>query len=727
MSPLTPLPAAVPDYCEPNLPVTGAPIAFLTAILLALLVTGIVAVLISRGRHKPVAAASIALLAMIAMLVPSTPSHAADSAEKPCPPGYHYVAQKDPANQTPPGATPGSTTPETPAPTDTPSTPTPGSDPTTTPTPDEPVQPTEPAGTENVRLVADTNRDGIANTADDSDVETAVATVSSGAVFLANIDDSSGKCPLKEGDRPLALEEMKDCNDADDTEVNGAEDEKDLAPLATTPLPDIADTTTATISADETARERVNLFVKEGDSWRYLKPDTVLSATQLKPGLTLGLEGKSVVKDNQWDGSVTVTLALTDGDTSKQVQATLQSAPLLAHNHTQDIETLITLTDKGGYFNGKLATALEQLASANGTTTQRFEPSADQWVQDLFEPMYQSLPTPDGVRTMRVMLKSDQVRGVYEDEYAEGGVDDADKVGIYQALYGMRGPGVAVLNIGEATESNTLDSSGNIETLPPMPGFPAGRMVIGHRTQANMPKDVEEGEALEPSDAVRSFFEAQAVQKPIYLDTSFLAVGHIDEFMTTVPADNAWGWKLVVASPKEGFELVKKLQEDGHGEESLISAPGGQGTTIDLALEGGHAERLNLNAERIINENIATLKREIGIPDDYIVRVPMFYRAELDDDGPDGVNFDGDYFAADFIPNPVNGVVMKNREFFAPKTWGPVIDGIDVFEQAVTNAFAKAGMTTKYVNTYEVLYVHGGEVHCGTNALRTPVPYYLAR
>ncbi|MDO5728766.1 MAG: protein-arginine deiminase family protein [Actinomycetaceae bacterium] len=730
MSPLTPLPGAVPDYCEPNLPVTGAPTALIATIALVILSAGIVAVFMARKRYRAVAASSLALLVLAGLTLPHTAAHASDDVTKPCPPGYHYVAQKDPANKTPGATTPGEdqpTSPESPNTHSTPSTPAPSADPTAPPSIDEPTTTAEPAGTENARIVSDTNRDGIANVEDDSDLENNAATIHSGAVFLANIDDSSGRCPLKDGDRLLGVEEMKDCSDANDSEVNGAEDEKDLAPLATTPLPDISRTASATISTDEKARDRVNIFLKENDSWKLLTADTVITADQLRAGITLGLEGTDVVKDASWDGSVTVTLTITDGEASKQVQATLHSAPLLAHNHTQEIETLFTLTDKGGYYNGKLATALESLAQANGTRAQRFEPSADQWVQDLFEPMYQSLPTVEGTRTMRVMLKSDQVRGVYEDEYADGGVDDADKVGIYQALYGLRGPGVAVLNIGDSTVANTLDSSGNIETLPPMPGYPAGRIVIGHRTATNMPKDVDESEPLEPSAAVRGFFEAQGAQKPIYLDTSFLAVGHIDEFMTTVPADNAWGWKLVVASPKDGLDLVKKLQDEGHGAQSLISAPGGQGTTIDMALEGGHAERLNLNAERIINENIATVKREIGIPDDYIVRVPMFYRAELDDDGPDGVNFDGDYYAADFIPNPINGVVMKNREFIAPKTWGPVIDGTDVFEQAVTNAFAKAGMTTTYVNTYEVLYVHGGEVHCGTNALRTPVPYYLAR
>ncbi|MDO5722595.1 MAG: protein-arginine deiminase family protein [Actinomycetaceae bacterium] len=715
----------IPPYCVPDLAQTGVSITLPIMIALGALLLGAVAVLYSRGRSKSAVVSALSLFAVVALLVPTAPAIAQSQDEKPCPPGYHYDASKDTqgttqgdAATTKPGTTPtqpGSGDPAQPG--------TPTTDPTLDP--EEPGTALAPAGTENARLVADTNRDGVANLEDDSDVETAPATVNAGAVFMANLDDSSNRCPLKDGERALALEEMKDCFDAADEVVNGEEDVFDLAPLATSPLPEITDTTTGTIAADEVSQEKVNIFHNDAGEWKLVSADTKFTAPQLREGLQLGLEGKEVVKDASWDGSVTVDFTLTDGDKTKTTQATLFAAPLLVHNHTQTIDTFFTLTTRGGHFNGILANELKALADANGTEVKPFEPSSDPWVQDVFEPMYQSMPGVDGVRTMRVMLRSDQVRGVYEDEYAEGGIDDADKEGIYQALYGLRGPGTGVLSIGESTESYTLDSSGNIETLPPLPGYPAGRVLMGQRTEKNLPKDVDETEPFQPSQAVQDFFNAQGVQKPIRLDTSFLSVGHIDEFLTTVPADSELGWKLVVSSPKAGYELIKKLQDEGHGDKSLISEEGGSFTTIDLALEDGHAERINLNAERIIEENIDIIKAETGISDDDIVRVPMFYRAELNDDAPGGIDLNGDFYAADFIPNPINGVVMKNREFIAPKVWGPVINGTDVFEKAVTEAYAQAGITVKYANTYQVLYVHGGEVHCGTNALRDPVPYFL--
>lgn len=707
----TPQGSEIPPYCVPDLPQTGAFIALPLTLAMAALMIGMIAIAYSRLRLKYATITTLALLTIITLAVPHAPAMAQSKTEKPCPPGYHYDASKDvgaPSETSKP-------TPQPPLPTD----------PTQPTNPSNPEEDRAPVGAEDVAIVADTNRDGLANPLDGSDQETQAATVQSGAVFLANIDDSSNRCPLKDGERALALEEMQDCSDAADNEVNGEEDALDLAPLATAPLPHINDTATGHISVDETSAVRVNVFQRKADTWELVTSDTTFSAAQVRSGIQLGLEGKEVVKDSSWDGSVTVTFTVKDGDRTKSAKATLFAAPLLTHNHLQTIETLFTLTARGGHFNGKLADELAALARANGTTVQPFEPSADQWVQDLFEPMYQSMPTVNGVRSMRVMLRSDQVRGVYEDEFAEGGIEASEKEGIYQALYALRGPGTAVLSIGNSTEAYSLDSSGNIDSLPPMPGYPAGRVLMGQRTEQNLPKDAGATEPLQPSAAVQEFFHAQAVQKPIMLDTSFLAVGHVDEFLTTVPADTPLGWKLVVASPKAGYELIKKLQDEGHGGSSLISQEGGSFTTIDMALEGGHAQRLNLNAERIIEENIALIKSETGITDDDIVRVPMFYRAELNDDAPGGVDLSGDYFAADFIPNPVNGVVMKNREYISPKVWGPIINGEDVFETAVTAAFEQAGISVKYVDTYRVLYVHGGEVHCGTNALREPIPYYL--
>ena len=45
---------------------------------------------------------------------------------------------------------------------------------------------------------------------------------------------------------------------------------------------------------------------------------------------------------------------------------------------------------------------------------------------------------------------------------------------------------------------------------------------------------------------------------------------------------------------------------------------------------------------------------------------------------------------------------------------GPVINGRNIFADAVTAAYGKAGMTVTFIDGS---MFHGGEIHCGTNML----------
>ncbi|OKL49816.1 hypothetical protein BSR29_02390 [Boudabousia liubingyangii] len=749
----------IPGYCLPDLSKTGtvAQTVAITALLLAAL--GIALILMRKSKRAALAAPLA--LALVAVGI-NMPDQANASTPKTCPKGYHYEASLDPDNQKAPqkhgahqqaGTKEPAQTPATspeikPAPspepngTKKPATPKPGTKPAPgqtseqpspkpLPAPAKPGKP-QPRPEDNplagkVLIVSDANRDGKANPEDPADQNPAAATATSGAVFLANLDDSAKRCPLKnKAGKPLELEELRTCSDANDTEINGAEDLKDLAPLTIKAIPTISEQGSGKIKLDAASQKKVNLFINRNGKWEHLKEGQSLSAKELRQNVQLRLEGIDVVKDQSWDGHVTVTLEVTDGGHRATSQAHLKAAPLITQNHLQKLQTLYTLTKRSGHFSGRLTSEIAGLASKAAFKAQPFGDSREVWVQDSFEPMYQVMPTENGPRIMRVMLKTDQVRGVYTYEDRPNEKPDAtDKTSIYQALYGLRGPGVGILDIGKRQANYTLDSGGNIETLPPMPGYPAGRILMGKRTAANIPADAEENEPLEPSESIRDFFTAQKVQKPIYLDTSFLSVGHIDEMITTVPANTKLGWKLVVSSPQAGLEIFKKLQAEGHGKEQLMSHEGAQGNTIDGALEKGRADWVNGNAERIIQKNIDIIKKETGITDADIIRVPVFYRAEVDDDDPNGVNLDAKTYAADFIPNAVNGVVANNKTFIAPRQFGPVIGGKDLYQEAVEKAFAQAGMKVLYADTYRTLYVHGGELHCGTNAIREATPYFL--
>src|SRR6185369_4583364 len=65
--------------------------------------------------------------------------------------------------------------------------------------------------------------------------------------------------------------------------------------------------------------------------------------------------------------------------------------------------------------------------------------------------------------------------------------------------------------------------------------------------------------------AVAKFLHAQGVQAPIQIDTNWLAVGHVDEIMTFVPASDEKGYKLLMASPGRAFELLEAAAAAGFG------------------------------------------------------------------------------------------------------------------------------------------------------------------
>lgn len=71
-----------------------------------------------------------------------------------------------------------------------------------------------------------------------------------------------------------------------------------------------------------------------------------------------------------------------------------------------------------------------------------------------------------------------------------------------------------------------------------------------------------------------------------------------------------------------------------------------------------------------------------------------------------------------YVPGAVNGVVLGRNRYLAPRQWGPVIGGKDIFTTAVTAAYTGAGMKVSYLDDWHTYHVGMGEVHCGTNTLR---------
>ena len=138
----------------------------------------------------------------------------------------------------------------------------------------------------------------------------------------------------------------------------------------------------------------------------------------------------------------------------------------------------------------------------------------------------------------------------------------------------------------------------------------------------------------------------------------------------------------------------------------------------------------NRIAARKIDQNIATM----GLTADRIVRIPVLFTArgmdwaidksaiEQMDDGPDKdqaiVALNALREASAETPNLINGLVANDRQYLAPKPYGPLVGGRDVFEAAATQALTKIGYRVTYLDDLISAHVSEGEIHCSTNAFR---------
>lgn len=567
----------------------------------------------------------------------------------------------------------------------------------------------------------------------ESDVQgKAVWTAERGALFLANIADTEQRCSktIEDG---TPDEDLDKCHDASDDVLRNPQY---LAPLRTLPAAELSSQATGTIHVTgEGAGDKVRIFVKSGSAWEFVGANHTFTASELQDGLELGIDARDVRRPGIWDGRATVHFSIADGDDTASDEVALRVAPVLTHHHLQEAQRVFTTYGQGVSTQEAFIADLKNNTADAGISLPvfEFEWDFDIWTQDFFEPGYASIPGPDGPIVLRIMIRSSQSRraGRQVFQYLR-----SENVGAVQ-FFPLRG--------------GTIDSTGNLETIPPYThdgvSYPAGRVIMGSFG--------------EEKPVIFPFLEAQETQVPLELDTSWLFVGHVDEFFQFLPADNERGWVLVADDPMKGIATLKNASEAGFGSEPAFSRPKlpSDGnlcvptTTIDDELARDKMLSRNEVAAERIKANIDIIKRETGLTDDEIIRVPaIFYEFDYDMGGNCGISTamgrvssatdnaqsaplniveaagarDGklkgrqtqvDPVVAHY-PGVVNGVVMSDSYYLAPNPWGPIIDGEDIFAVQVVEAYQKANYNVTFMDDYFSHHVLAGEIHCGSNTWR---------
>lgn len=239
----------------------------------------------------------------------------------------------------------------------------------------------------------------------------------------------------------------------------------------------------------------------------------------------------------------------------------------------------------------------------------------------------------------------------------------------------LLGPDMGYLEVGtpRATAGGDawVDWFGNLEASPPVPGWPLGRVYYGHNTTTGM--------MLHPD--VVAFLEAQEVQSPFWIDTSWLTIKHVDEIITFVPAADG-SPRMLVASPREAGVLYPAYY-----------GPHNQGiqNEIDKAIHGG---TYVINGTSVDYEGVLGL---LGLGPNAVVEIPQFY-----------TNGHPDW------SSPINGLYLGGA-YVAGET------DIWTAERDVTQSRIEAlGIELFWVD--DAVYQHNlGNVHCATNTTRAPV------
>jgi len=568
------------------------------------------------------------------------------------------------------------------------------SDPAPAPAPD--------AGTEPLvaDLRADSNRDGEVRF-DETDAVKTTWDAKNGAVFLANIDDDKARCK-KVGDDV----DLVQCNDAANEVVDGADDALDLARLKTKPWAEAPDTATAAISVTAEVADKVRLFKRTGEGaadFEVLAEDSTFTAEEIRAGVELAIEAKDIVRDTaKWDGFVDVTLTVTVGTETATDTVKMRVAPVMTFHHLLPAEEVF-ISDTGTAGNRQTRTDLAKYCAAAGVPAPTRVDEQDPWAQDFFETAFMSMPGAGGAQhVMHVDLRS---ANVYSPGDAKNPLRPAGQA-VFTTFRGKDTGGIQQYDAKHSQDMDSLNSFGNLETIPPYTlgdkAYPFGRILRGKTA------------SFFPDPTFVKMMESQAMQPPVYVDTSWLLVGHVDETMSFVKAKSARGWALLVNDPTIAKKMLEAEVAAGNGATPMFvgkswyddnGKPSPAEATITAVLADTAVMTASADAATEIDAQLAKVKAETGLTDAEIIKIPFLH-----------TSMQGGSYA--YIPGMVNGILVSDTHFVVPNPHGPVIDGADIFQKTMTERLAPLGITVDFAEDWDEYHAALGEVHCGSNARR---------
>jgi len=359
----------------------------------------------------------------------------------------------------------------------------------------------------------------------------------------------------------------------------------------------------------------------------------------------------------------------------------LWSAPMLVNHHLQNAEYVWAVKA------GSNTSMTNTIASVVGDRFILVD-SPDVWIQDELE---WALATAPG---KRLNIAMDSIRDRALDAYVKG----------------LKAPDVQPMTWGNPADETTEDKFGNLEVTPPHSvggvDYPLGRIYYGG------------GPSCGPNPEIKAHLDRQQVQAPIEVDTCWLCVGHVDEYISFIPAPGTdKGFKLLIADVDAAYAVLD-AQPPGTAL-PRYSGSHGYGTIGEIVGDDAlRALNHDLQADRIdpVREQ---LMAELDLDESDVLRMPALFERIW------GCSYKDNGVAA-LIPGMLNLVVVNFEgeplRIFVSDPFLRSDEGAQGSDPLIAKftEMLPPEYEIHFVDDWYTYHVAIGEVHCGTNVARSP-------
>jgi hypothetical protein len=399
--------------------------------------------------------------------------------------------------------------------------------------------------------------------------------------------------------------------------------------------------------------------------------------------LRFGLEFRDFLAEAEFELAF-----LKNGEPQDGVRWKALAAPLVMNQHLQPAEQVMAVeVDFGSYDNADLIAGYQEALGDDFLTVRGPDYQGDVWIQDEIE--FATVSSAES----RIDFVIDSIR--------DRGLDD-----VAEDLF--EGPEFIVRTWGDGW-ATSQDSFGNLEATPPVTvdgvHYPFGKVYYG-----------DAGGGAQVVRALQDMFDEQTVQAPFELDTSWLCVGHVDEFMSWIPDPSApRGWRLVYTDIEGAWDVLEgmdpttrlPLYEDGHGFD-----------TVGEIVDDNGLRALNQDLwDDYLEPNLEILRRELDLQDEEILWLPGLFEVTSQCGGATAALIPGmaNLIVANFPDEPVRLFMADPflRTDLGDQGEDPMIDRV--------RSLFPAEQEVYFLDDFWVYHMGLGEVHCGSNVIRTPV------